>query len=464
MQSIISKAAELLCCDSLDRLPHEIKAEICKYLGTDVLCRLEITQKLVNSMPTEADGWLHSVRLAKVQYWQRGAPPVFGISTMSPRRLVIDSQGIRIIEPSEAPTRSSRLGEELHVVAALAESECEFRYGTCRLKDQGFGLIPRVWNVPNPPMLPDCKSDFASGRTPYYLAAIDLSTCFGITLFTNVQKTVRIHAHTSSKPTAEETFWQMERKDRYSASWIYVPLPPEDTPTAFGVKYCGFGGRRKYNRVSHCVSDLLVIPVSVSNASSAHRREQFRTSLTGDFTVGPWYGHDKAAVYEISRQSTLIHDLEDPKNIWSPYKVSHIYPQSDKCADFSPVAPKHPPPIENGCFSSARLEHVSRVWIYRCKDTGFCKGLIIDYLNGAQRALGSCAVGVSPAECCTDFRQIRFSLIPASLAGKSTPPSVAIEVSPKTDAEGQDEGWTRFAEGGVLEVWFTHFCMYMYLI
>ncbi|KAH7358509.1 hypothetical protein B0T11DRAFT_104910 [Plectosphaerella cucumerina] len=367
VQSIISKAAGFLCFDSLEHLPYEIKAEICKYLGTGVLERLDVVQRIIHDMPAGTGEWL-SVPVAHVQYWQRGATPVVQMrnAMISPRRLVIDSQGIRIIESSEAPSRSSRPGTELFVVASPADSKCEFRYGICRLV--GFGAKPcvwkekpRVWNMPNPPRLEDCNSNFSSDRIPDYLGAIDLSVCFGITFFNEYNRTIRIHAHTRSQPTAEQTFRQMGQIVRYSMSWIYVPLSPADTPTAYEVtSYCDVDGRTRYGLVNHC----------------------FRTSLAGDFTVGPWYEHNKATVYNISRRSTLIHDLVDPRDCYRPYQLSRIYPQSAECADFSPAAPHSPPPIKKACFSSARLGSIRRAWIYRCEERHVCKGLIIDYMSG----------------------------------------------------------------------------------
>jgi hypothetical protein len=254
-ESIISKAAKFLCFDSLERLPYDVKVDICKFLRTGVSRRLDVVQRVTHDMPTEAREWLNSVPLAHVQYWQRGAPPVLQKrAVISPRRLVMDCQGIRIIESSEAPVRSGRPGAELYVVAAPADSKCDFRYGTFRLMDQGSGEKPRVWNVPNPPKLEDCKLNFSSDIIPDYLAATDLSACFGITFFNVSGETIRIHAHTQSQPNAEGVYKRICRSVRSLALWIYVPLPPRDTPTGFGFTlHCDVNGNRRY--VNHCVSD-----------------------------------------------------------------------------------------------------------------------------------------------------------------------------------------------------------------
>ncbi|KAH6697236.1 hypothetical protein F5X68DRAFT_257465 [Plectosphaerella plurivora] len=225
--------------------------------------------------------------------------------------------------------------------------------------------------------------------------------------------------------------------------WIYVPLPSEDKLLGFGPR---FSNPRVHFDTGHC----------------------FRTSLRGDFTVGRGSGPD-GVPHWISRRSLLIHDLDEHQDGFSnPVGMHYIYPRSDECGGFSPTKPRSdaysPGPYE--CFSSAPLESVRMVSIYRTTrenfhDGVFCQGLIIDYMNGAQRALGSCPVGVIPAECCTDIRHVRFSCTTSESQGST----VVIEVDPPvSDDENHDEGWTRFVEGATLEVWFTRWTMHMSLV
>lgn len=185
-------------------------------------------------------------------------------------------------------------------------------------------------------------------------------------------------------------------------------------------------------------------------------KTQFRTSLLGDFTIGPWNDDPATLVYHTSRDSTLVHTTLDTSNASPSAAFSHIFPKDTRCKDFSPVPPQSPrsSAIRASCYSSALLASIRYIWIY-LNGEGLCSGLIIDYKNGGQRALGSCRVGVDPAERCAKLEDTRFRSVMITLeSGQDFHGGVKIEICSASDDEEQEPGWTRFREGGMLEMWF----------
>jgi hypothetical protein len=68
-------------------------------------------------------------------------------------------------------------------------------------------------------------------------------------------------------------------------------------------------------------------------------------------------------------------------------------------------------------------------------------GLIIDYKNGGQRALGSCRVGVDPAERCAKLEDIRFCSVLTTLGvGVEFHGGAKVETCSASDEEEQESG------------------------
>lgn len=54
--------------------------------------------------------------------------------------------------------------------------------------------------------------------------------------------------------------------------------------------------------------------------------------------------------------------------------------------------------FHNGMFSSAPLMNVTRIHVFENRAHGYCKAILLEYENGAQRAVGNCRLGVDPAK------------------------------------------------------------------
>lgn len=67
-------------------------------------------------------------------------------------------------------------------------------------------------------------------------------------------------------------------------------------------------------------------------------------------------------------------------------------------ADYRPRyhLPRHG---NQGVFlSSASLKLVTQAQVFHDAETSFCKGILLDYQNGGQQALGECRLGLDPAQ------------------------------------------------------------------
>lgn len=173
-----------------------------------------------------------------------------------------------------------------------------------------------------------------------------------------------------------------------------------------------------------------------------------RTRLLGDFTFGPQCGRTTDIAFEVTSKTHLLHNA----CFWPDQpivSVVAVHPKSPSVTGFAPPGPRNIPNRHNpvSCYSSAYLTSVACIWIYREAETGFLAGFIIDYENGAQRALGSCRVGVDVPETCRDLN--RVCVTPVEIAV-----DLNIQVEVRDTSEPLEAGWARFQEDCFVEMWF----------
>jgi hypothetical protein len=193
---------------------------------------------------------------------------------------------------------------------------------------------------------------------------------------------------------------------------------------------------------------------------------QFRTSLQGDFTAGPWIDTLDTKAFATSRRSILVHTASDLDPDDPAVSFSHVFPRSSRCLDFSPPTPQTPslPRSAFPCFSSAPMTSVRHLWIYRDSESRAFQGLIIDYTSGAQRALGSCRVGVDPVDTCEALSDIRFRRSARINQIGTEFPMVEVQICSASDDKDHDAGWTRLKDGMTLEMWFDDRCMVLHQV
>ena len=71
---------------------------------------------------------------------------------------------------------------------------------------------------------------------------------------------------------------------------------------------------------------------------------------------------------------------------------------SSSCLEAHPFdRPQRPFPFHEAILSSAPLEGVVRARTFLRQD-GLCRAILLEYSNGARRAIGDCRVGIDPVE------------------------------------------------------------------
>lgn len=182
--------------------------------------------------------------------------------------------------------------------------------------------------------------------------------------------------------------------------------------------------------------------------------------LAGEVCIGPPPSQrDEDFILSKSTPLTIIHNTAESM----PVSTIGAYCGEEK--DNAPIAPfKHFAVDDalflNACYSIARLEDVCHVSIFRPERRQHCVGLLLQYKNGAQRALGQCRLGVDRVEHCTYPTHIclypRFHL--RQEPGQEHPMRIRVTMVEATAASSHThEGgrWVCCTMEGDLEFWFS---------
>lgn len=286
-----------------------------------------------------------------------------------------------------------------------------------------------------PNLSPSLGFQFPAPKHGVRLATTNLDRCSGITFFFSTRDLRAIHAHTHAAPTADATFEQIDPAVQRSITWVYVPNPPADKISAFGVRILTKrGGELQLKRRSYLVQ-------------TPHR---------GDFYIGPPpVGSGKDYAVHTPPQSTLLSTVADNNLIF----IRGVLTEGGFYSMAVPPAPENPP-LSDACYASAQLKDVISVWIFRDEKDQFCRGLIVEYFDGTERALGCCRIGVDPAERCPAVERLSFKA--AQRIGLSIDHTVMVRTYQVSKGSGYDNaGWTSCSEGDILEAWATETEMVM---
>lgn len=117
----------------------------------------------------------------------------------------------------------------------------------------------------------------------------------------------------------------------------------------------------------------------------------------GDIAIGSPYSEDTLEnVLSKGPSEILIYNTAETR----PISVIGAY--SNIRHDSGPIAPFRPsqagePLVQNAYFSSAPLENVNGIKVFDERKNRFCTGILLEYENGGQRALGQCRFNVDLA-------------------------------------------------------------------
>ncbi|KAM6520197.1 hypothetical protein FALCPG4_013750 [Fusarium falciforme] len=442
-------AADLCDMQRLRSLPLEIAEMIQRLSESAVFWRyasvMEFVDRASTTWNTEKQA-LSSYDIAQIDSWERGLSLILTRSSRSSTpnaviRIKIDSCGISSIErlleaPSPSNSRSDSLAYIVEAEHSLRNTTVNFKFGLCRLVPlPGVNLL-HIWDKPCPQRPVDCvlysSSQLSKQSWFRQLRTIDPRGCTGVTFFLG-SETWAIHAHSSLEPTAESTFHKLSQERQHNVVWVHVPLPAKDCVEAFGIQN------------------------EWSNTGTPRQGACYliRTTLCGDITIGSYQRGETTVLSRTTAYGiALVYDVPE----FSPISFLGVTSNSKDQVEFTPNSPVSSlPPFRRPFFSSAPLSGVVRAEIFRDPDTGFCRGILLTYGNGGQRALGQCRVGIDCSKTCTLPTWICIANFQHSPPKRGYRLQVSeVEVTHATEHTHRFQGvqWECFPMKGWLEFWF----------
>ena len=189
---------------------------------------------------------------------------------------------------------------------------------------------------------------------------------------------------------------------------------------------------------------------------------KIRTSLGGETIVGRYQVEDRRFLLS-DRPTNLIYSdgtgRFHPVHLMMPY--SSEKPQSEQTGTLVDP-PSYPRPEDfpdsKWYFSSAPLDNVSWIQLFHVEDGVHCRGLLLEYVGGGQRALGQCRLGVDRSKTYSRPSNMAFANVTRPRRGSDKDKIEMIEATRVgfDDVTEDDGAWTRFAMAGTLRFWFTY--------
>ncbi|OTB14314.1 hypothetical protein K445DRAFT_23719 [Daldinia sp. EC12] len=438
----------------LRRLPPEIVQLIREYSPDSLLWRFGLALGLFQQLSTPASGDLVSMPLSDCLLWERDsllAPTSCSASCSSPKpqfiRLTIDSFGIKRIERLLELSPYNPKRSERFLFVTIKESETKdvvvhFKFGTLRLEfpDASPGGF-QIWDTETcPPPLGRCIFFWRQSIETAQFQTIDIRKITGITFFMAWNRVCQIHAHTAATPTAIQTWKQIPPMRRAVLTWIYLPISLNDDIIAFGPTIAA--------RIRSMLTRFTLL---------------FRLRLAGDVIVGPYqpnqHGPNGNAFFALTNQpvSTLVYGWPEPQNKYISTIGAVLNETPKPYQDDSLPSPQlKKPNLGFPYYSFASLWNVIRVIVYDNPDTGFCRGILLHYNNGAERALGQCRIGVDPAKIYDMPTYVCF--IPQRYTRPNRPGQIKtaiVRCTNQDDHKHDEEGWVCTPMCHDLDFWFT---------
>ena len=142
--------------------------------------------------------------------------------------------------------------------------------------------------------------------------------------------------------------------------------------------------------------------------------------------------------------------------------ISFLSPYYDGDHTEEATITSYSPPVVDDCphlhwYSSyADLENVRRVRLFRDKHrTQYCRGLLFDYENSAQRVLGQCRLHVDPHETFIRPMSFCFKRTEDDDSGAEQTRTMVQFGDGLVHSHDGDDGWICFSMAGTLGFYFT---------
>jgi len=227
-----------------------------------------------------------------------------------------------------------------------------------------------LWDTPCPPALTVCQFFPKHLSSSQRIRTIDLNEITGLTFFCSptCSSFFAIHAHTSKAPSALSTFEKLPDRRQQCVYWIFLPLTPQERITAVGSR-----------RADQPLSDILI-----------------KTNLKRVSFLGQWQSEPGKAICLGKGPPTTL--LYDEPECGKPISIVAVYcanSDSNKhtAEEFLCPAPLDCPLVGKDVVyhSSAPLDSVKCARVFLATEDGPCRGILFEYDDGSQRAVGQCA-------------------------------------------------------------------------
>ncbi|KAL1837981.1 hypothetical protein VTJ49DRAFT_3170 [Mycothermus thermophilus] len=399
LPSFLSCAQRLTGLSRIGTLPLELAETIQSLAQPNPLRRmvaaLDLAKKL-SALPATPE---QDADLTDIVSWERGHDPVLVPASDRPRhlgpiiRLTLDFNGLKRLErlPEYPPYELHRSDEEAFLVA----DESKFAdYGLMRFLSQRLlGLSTAgIWDTPTPPVTSMCFQPVVENgnHDDRRFHTVLLSELTGLTFFLGRGGAViGVHTHTRDAPSAEPTFHRFDSYDREYMAWYYVPLPRSDPLVSISGAVDYNSGRESYLHVYLIRTASGIETVVGTDTLNGYPSAQFMVRAT--------------------KPTSLVYcTLVPRKRSTSP--ISMILPLGNPPCPSEPTMLVDVPTMWHPgrdnypswylTYSAAPLKGVLRAHVYfSTLDSDMrCKGILLEYENGTQRALGEIRLLVDPCK------------------------------------------------------------------
>ncbi|KAK8058359.1 hypothetical protein PG994_008807 [Apiospora phragmitis] len=274
----------------------------------------------------------------------------------------------------------------------------------------GFGGF-HIWDMPDPPPVADCR--FAGAVVPQatQFLTVDLRRATGLTFHFDHGKVYEISAHTREAPYARRAVQQQQQNggrrmvDR--TVWVHLPIPKGEEILAVAVRMTRANHHElSTQRPCFLFRMKLAGDVSLARLLGGLRRRQHQPTKPRIVDIQHSQHRPGHPVRDVSwhtsrRGNNPRNDDENHNDDGSSGPPFSLQPSTPPGGAWA--APNGHNPllqIDQTKFSSAPLDNVTRLQVLgsglRRHHHHHHSAVLLDYANGARRALGNCRPGVDP--------------------------------------------------------------------
>ncbi|KAH7208007.1 hypothetical protein BKA60DRAFT_611097 [Fusarium oxysporum] len=356
--SIGGPVAEAICIPGLASLPQEVLQMVRSYIPSNLLWRYsliqgtaeEMSRPFQNLLEPEQDATRFS--LAAVKAWKRGVQGMDAACDESEAelfivRLTVDCLGLKEIQrlqdwPGYNHIRSNTCAYVFFTQGQANSSFISSKFGRAFIENPHDSRAFQFWDTPSPPLrgLKMFPRPDRPGSIRY--RTVDLLNTTGLTFFFLRGFIMAVHPHTANSPVAAPT---IQHFSRYGRTSLY--------------------------------------PIC--------------TKLTGTFLIGPYQCYTDTDDVSGNEPSVLVHNVPTKRVGGSLGIVTEHNFESESLLSFPRYHKDDKDPSGLRCINTeVPAKNITHADVYYNRRNGYCKGLLLEYANGAQRAVGQCRIGIDP--------------------------------------------------------------------